>query len=183
MESEEKKGGGFLELIKIVVISLAIVLPIRAYVAQPFIIEGDSMEPNFSDGQYLIIDELSYNFKEPQRGEVIVFHSPVQPSIFLIKRIIGLPGEEVKIEGGKIIITTKDSERIVLNEEYIPKGIETIPNSEIKLEVSEYFVLGDNRNRSSDSRAWGVLPKNNITGRAFVRLWPLSKINLLDYSY
>lgn len=178
MESEEKKGGGFWEFIKVVVISLAIVLPIRAYVAQPFIVEGDSMEPNFKDGQYMIIDELSYNFKSPERGEVIVFRAPAQPSIFLIKRIIGLPGEEIKIEGGKIIITETNSERIVLSEEYIPNGIETVPDSSIKLKDNEYFVLGDNRNRSSDSRSWGPLPEDNITGKAFIRLWPLSKINI-----
>lgn len=179
MESEKKKGGGFLEFIKVVVISLAIVLPIRAYVAQPFIVEGDSMEPNFSDGQYLIIDELSYNFKDPNRGDVIVLRPPLQPSIFFIKRIIGLPGEEVKIEGGMIIITGTNSERVVLNEEYITNGVDTIPNSSTKLKDSEYFVLGDNRNKSSDSRSWGPLPQDNITGRAFLRLWPLSKISVL----
>ena len=177
MEGEEKKGGGFLEFIKIVVISLAIVLPIRAYVAQPFIVEGDSMEPNFSDGQYLIIDELSYNFKNPERGDVIVLRSPAQPAIFFIKRIIGLPGEELKIEGGKVIIGT-NSERVVLDEEYIPEGVDTIPDSFIKLKDSEYFVMGDNRQRSSDSRSWGPLDEDNITGRAFLRLWPLTKINV-----
>src|SRR3989344_5751628 len=179
MEGEEKRGGGFLEFIKVVVISLVIVLPIRAYVAQPFIVEGDSMEPNFSDGQYLIIDELSYNFKNPERGDVIVLRSPMQPAIFFIKRIIGLPGEEIKIEGGKIIITGTNSERIILNEEYIPSGLDTTPNSATKLNDNEYFVLGDNRNRSSDSRSWGPLPQDKITGRAFLRLWPLSKISLL----
>lgn len=176
MEVEQKKNG-FWEFIKVVVISLAIVLPIRAYVAQPFIVEGDSMEPNFSDGQYLIIDELSYNFKSPERGDVIVLRPPMQPSIFFIKRIIGLPGEEVKIEGGRIIIAGTDLGRAILKEEYIPDGVDTIPDSIIKLKDDEYFVLGDNRQRSSDSRAWGPLPKYNITGKAFLRLWPLSKIS------
>src|SRR3989344_5987758 len=176
MEVEQKKNS-FLELVKIVVISLAIVLPIRAYVAQPFIVEGDSMEPNFKDGQYLIIDELSYNFNNPERGDTIVLRAPIQPSLFFIKRIIGLPGEEFKIENGKIIITGKDSNRIVLKEEYIPEGINTVPDTEIKLKDNEYFVMGDNRNRSSDSRSWGPLPEDNITGKVFLRLWPLSKIN------
>ncbi len=166
-----------MEFIKIVVISLAIVLPIRAYVAQPFIVEGDSMEPNFNDGQYLIIDELSYNFKNPERGDVIVLRSPAQPALFFIKRIIGLPGEELKVEGGKVIIRT-NSERIVLDEEYIPEGVDTIPDSSIKLKDGEYFVMGDNRQRSSDSRAWGPLDKDNITGRAFLRLWPPTKISV-----
>src|SRR3989344_1417495 len=165
MEGEEKRGGGFLEFIKVVVISLVIVLPIRAYVAQPFIVEGDSMEPNFSDGEYLIIDELSYRFKEPQRGDVIVFHPPIQDRIFFIKRIVGLPGEMVKIENGKIILES-NSGVVILDEDYLPEGLKTTPDSSLKLSESEYFVLGDNRDRSSDSRLWGTLPKENITGKA-----------------
>ena len=116
-----------MEFIKIVVISLAIVLPIRAYVAQPFIVEGDSMLPNFHDGEYLIVDEISYRFMEPARGDVIVFHPPAQNGIFLIKRIIGLPGEFVKIENGKVILDSKN-ERIILEEKYLPKGIKTSPD-------------------------------------------------------
>lgn len=177
-EEKQAKGEGFKEFIKVVVISLAIVLPIRAYVAQPFIVEGDSMEPNFKDGQYLIIDEISYNFKDPKRGDVIVLRPPLQPSIFFIKRIIGLPGEDVKVESGKIIISGKDSKRIILNENYLPKGVDTSPDSETKLKDNEYFVMGDNRGRSSDSRSWGPLPKNEITGKVFLRLWPLSKVSL-----
>lgn len=185
MESEQKKNGppaGGLEFIKILVISLAIVFPIRAYVAQPFIVEGDSMEPNFSDGQYLIVDEISYRFKEPVRGEIIVFHPPTGQRIFLIKRIIGLPGEKIIIENGKLIIN--DSKvKVELSENYLPEGLKTFPDTALKLGESEYFVLGDNRPRSSDSRLWGVLPKENITGRAFLRLWPLSKLDILTTKY
>lgn len=181
MESEQKKNS-FWEFVKILIISLVIVFPIRAYVAQPFIVEGDSMEPNFSDGQYLIIDEISYKFKEPQRGDVIVFHPPTGQRIFFIKRIIGLPGETIKIENGKIIIDMKE-ERIILNEKYLSDGIKTNPDTFFKLSEKEYFVLGDNRDRSSDSRLWGLLPKNNITGRALLRLWPLSKLDVLNTNY
>src|SRR3989344_3053527 len=177
METEQKKNGLW-EFIKILVISLAIVFPIRAYVAQPFIVDGDSMEPNFSDGQYLIIDEISYKFKEPQRGEVIVFHPPTGQRFFFIKRIVGLPGETVKIENGKIILGS-GNERIILDEEYLPEGLKTRPDSFFELGENEYFVLGDNRDRSSDSRLWGTLKKESITGRAFLRLWPLSKIGVL----
>ena len=177
--NEEQKKNSFLEFIKILVISLAIVFPIRAYVAQPFIVEGDSMEPNFSDGDYLIIDEISYRFKEPQRGDVIIFRPPIRQQIFFIKRIVGLPGEMVKIEGGKIILSGNDSKRIVLDEEYLLGGIKTVPDVFLKLSEDEYFVLGDNRERSSDSRQWGALKKDNITGRVLLRLWPLSKINIL----
>lgn len=185
MEFDQKKNsppaGGW-EFIKILVISLAIVFPIRAYVAQPFIVEGDSMEPNFSDGEYLIIDEISYRFKEPKRGDVIVFHPPTGQRVFFIKRIIGLPGEEVMIENGEIIVSS-GAEKVILNEEYLPEGLKTTPDSSFKLGESEYFVLGDNRSRSSDSRFWGTLRKNKITGRAFLRLWPLSKLNILTTNY
>ncbi len=177
---EEKKKNGFWEFVKIVVISLAIVFPIRAYVAQPFVVSGESMEPNFSDGQYLIIDEISYRFKEPQRSDVIVMYSPVQPSTFLIKRIIGLPGEEIKIENGNVIITKKDFSRFVLNEDYLPSGLKTQPDSNILIKENEYFVLGDNRTRSSDSRVWGVLSNKNIKGRVLLRLWPINKISLFN---
>lgn len=180
METQQKKNsppaGGW-EFIKILVISLAIVFPIRAYVAQPFIVEGDSMLPNFHDGEYLIVDEISYRFKEPQRGDVIVFHSPTQEGIFLIKRIIGLPGETVKIENGKILLNSF-GERIILDEKYLPEGIKTSPDISFDLGENEYFVLGDNRDRSSDSRLWGTLKKEKITGRAFLRLWPLNKISI-----
>lgn len=185
MSEEQKKnglpsatGGGVWEFVKILIISLAIVFPIRAYVAQPFIVEGDSMEPNFSDGEYLIIDEISYRFKKPERGDVIVFHPPTGQRIFFIKRIVGLPGETVKIENGKIILGSND-ERVVLGEEYLHEGIKTSPDISLKLGESEYFVLGDNRDRSSDSRSWGALAKDNITGRVLLRLWPLNKLDLL----
>lgn len=176
--NEEQKKNSFWEFIKILIISLAIVFPIRAYVAQPFIVEGDSMEPSFSDGEYLIIDEISYRFKEPKRGDVIVFRPPTGQRIFFIKRIIGLPGETVKIAEGKIILSSNE-ERIILPEGYLGKNIKTFPDTEVNLNANEYFVLGDNRDRSSDSRLWGALTKNNITGRVFLRLWPLSKINIL----
>lgn len=180
MEGQKKNSppaGGW-EFLKILLISLAIVFPIRAYVAQPFIVEGDSMEPNFSDGQYLIIDEISYRFKEPRRGDVIVFNPPTDQRIFFIKRIIGLPGETIKIESGKIILSS-DTERIILEENYLPRGIKTGQDISLELSEKEYFVLGDNRDRSSDSRSWGALRKDNITGKALLRLWPLSKINIL----
>src|SRR3989344_6995830 len=130
MEAEQKKNSLF-EFVKILVISLAIVFPIRAYVAQPFIVEGDSMEPNFSDGEYLIVDEISYRFKEPQRGDVIVFHPPTGQRIFFIKRIVGLPGEKVLIENGKIILGG-GNERVILDEKYLPEGLKTNPDSSFR---------------------------------------------------
>lgn len=146
----QEKKSSFWEFIKFAVISALIVIPFRLWIAQPFIVSGASMEPTFENGDYLIVDELSYRFREPQKGEVIVFRWPLDPSKFFIKRIIGLPGETIEEIGQKII-----------------------------LDQNEYFVEGDNYNHSSDSRIWGPVPKNLIIGRAFIRLWPLNQAEIL----
>ncbi len=162
----------FLELVQIVAIALIIVLPIRYFVFQPFIVKGASMEPNFFDGDYLIVDELSYRLREPNRGEVIVFHYPKQPDQRFIKRIIGLPNEEIKLQGDKITITDNQGNVITLNEsEYLP-GINLSASHNITLGKDEYFVLGDNRRNSLDSRKWGSLSRDEIIGKVLIRAWP-----------
>ena len=162
-----------LEISKIVVIALLIVIPVRYFVFQPFYVKGASMEPNFSDGDYLIVDEITYRLKAPERGEVIVFRYPDDPSQRYIKRIIGLPGETIEIEGGKISIYNQNGEGSVLRElAYLPDSISTAGNIEETLGENEYFVLGDNRMASADSRRWGLLPRENIIGRALIRAWP-----------
>lgn len=176
MEESAKKENSVWEFIKVVIVSVAIVLPVRAYVAQPFIVSGASMEPNFYDGEYLIIDELTYAFRAPARGETIVFRYPLDPSEFFIKRIVGLPGETIEIKSGNVLINEG-----TLPEPYLPRGAEkeTLPNLKIKLDENEYFVLGDNRPRSSDSRFWGALPREKIMGRALVRLWPVAHAGVI----
>ncbi|MEK7576547.1 MAG: signal peptidase I [Patescibacteria group bacterium] len=167
------------EIFRILVISLLVVIPIRFFVAQPFIVRGASMEPNFYDGEYLVVDEIKYRFNAPERGEVIVFRYPNDPKQFFIKRIIGLPGETVNLEGGHVeIVSLKDKKTIVLNESYIDPKILTVPDRTVTLKEGEYFVLGDNRLSSSDSRVWGVLPYQNIVGRVLLRLWPPNKLVL-----
>jgi signal peptidase I len=173
------------EILKLTVIALLIVVPIRYYVFQPFIVKGQSMEPNFENGDYLIIDEISYRFREPQRGEVIVFKYPLDPSQRYIKRIIGLPGETIQIENDKVIIYQNNSKPLVLNESsYLPSYIQTSGNFSVTLNKNEYFVLGDNRLSSYDSRRWGPLPREDIIGRVFIRAWPitaLAKIEVPEY--
>jgi signal peptidase I len=162
-----------LEISKIVAIALLIVIPIRYFIFQPFYVKGASMEPNFRDGDYLIIDEITYKFKAPERGEVIVFRYPNDPSQRYIKRIIGLPGETIEIEQGKIIIYDEDENGQVLEElDYLPASTLTPGDIRLVLEENEYFVLGDNRVASADSRRWGSLPRGNIIGRALIRAWP-----------
>ena len=161
------------ETIKVVVISLAIILPIRYYLVQPFFVKGASMEPNFEDGDYILVDELSYRFKDPERGEVIIFRFPQEPSQFFIKRIIGLPDETVRIKDDKVtVFNDKNPEGFVLNETYLSPEQKTLGSSTIRLDDNEYFVLGDNRLQSSDSRRWGAVNKQLIRGRAFLRPWP-----------
>jgi len=160
------------ETLKIVIIALVIVVPIRYFLFQPFFIKGASMEPNFDDGQYLIIDELSYRFREPQRGEVVVFKYPHDLSQRYIKRIIGLPGETIEIKERKVLI----SGEILDESSYLPEGITTPDLAKITLGEEEYFVLGDNRFASSDSRLWGPLPRENIVGRVFIRAWPFATL-------
>lgn len=194
-DETKKPSGGISELfvfiwdlVKVFLISLAIILPIRYFIAQPFIVSGSSMEPTFYTGQYLIIDELSYHISQPQRGDIIVFKYPKDNTQYFIKRIIGLPGETVKIENNKVIvINAAHPQGFALDEKYLPPGDTTFPygNNTRTLGAGEYFVLGDNRLASSDSRFWGPVPQNDIVGKVFVRAFPFqqfTKFNSIQYS-
>lgn len=173
----------FWELIKVFLLAMVIIVPIRYFLVQPFFVRGASMEPNFSDGEYLVIDELSYRWRVPQRGEVIVFRFPGSPSQFFIKRIIGLPGETVRIEHGQVIIQNQEHPPgVVLDEStYLPSGTRTGGQEDMHLGEDEYFVLGDNRAASSDSRSWGVLSKKAIVGRTWIRAFPLPRFAVLTF--
>ena len=163
------------EVVKVLLISLAIVLPIRYFIVQPFIVRGASMEPNFHDGQYLIIDEASYGFRKPSRGEVIVFHYPKDPSQFFIKRIIGLPGERVELKKGRVtIFNAENTKGMLLDEPYLPPNRLTYPDENVALNSTEYFLMGDNRDFSSDSRFWGPMDIKFMVGRTLFRAWPIN---------
>jgi len=181
---KKPKMRGFLgELVRFFLIVVFIIIPFRIFVAQPFIVEGASMDPTFKNGQYLIVDQISYRFEEPERGSVLIFKYPRDPKQFFIKRVIGLPGETVEIDDGKItIFNTENPKGFSLDEPYLE--FEKIDSSKITLKSEEYFVMGDNRAVSSDSRYWGPVPKDNIIGRPFLRLLPLSKTGIFpgDYS-
>lgn len=176
-------GESIWEIIRFVFIIVIIVVPIRVFVAQPFIVSGRSMDPTFADKQYLIIDELSYFLRSPVRGEVIVFKYPKDPSKYFIKRIIGLPGETVKIDGQKITIIKADGTSKVLEENYasITNGLGAVYKT-FELDQDDYFVVGDNRDWSLDSRAWGPVDENLIRGRAFLRLFPFTTVDYLPGS-
>ena len=142
------------------------------------------MEPNFENGDYLIIDEISYRFREPKRGEVVVFKYPKNPSQRYIKRVIGLPGETIEIRDGKVIISNGEKSQVLDEKEYLSSNLSTPGSIRVWLKWNEYFVLGDNRISSADSRQWGPLLRENIVGRVYLRLWPLTalaKIEVPDY--
>ncbi len=171
-------GGAVKEILTFIVLAVIIVVPIRFFVAQPFVVEGESMHPTFESADYLIVDEFTYHFSAPKRGDVIVFRYPGDPSIFYIKRIIGLPGETVHITAGQTSITKPDGTTLTLDESYVVAEDATY-TQDTTLGSDQYFVMGDNRPRSSDSRVWGPLPKKDIMGRAFVRLLPAGKLGIL----
>lgn len=163
------------------VLALGLALFIRFFIAAPYVVSGASMEPTFFDWHYLIIDKLAYDINPPQRGDVIVFRLPQDQNRSLIKRVIGLPGETVRISGSKVTITNAEHPAgFTLEEPYVdPKNASTGDQLEAILSEGEYFVLGDNRHVSADSRLWGKLPTTDITGRVDARLFPFNMINIL----
>jgi len=172
------------EIVEVGLIAVITVVAVRHFLVQPFVVSGRSMEPNFSNGNYLLIDEISYRYRAPQRGEVVVFRSPIDNKSFFIKRIIGLPNERVVIDNNKITIFNKENPKgMVLNEPYINLVSSSISGNTGKIEISlkndEYFVLGDNRLESFDSRAWGPLQKSAIVGLVRLRLWPINKVEAI----
>lgn len=158
-------------------IALAIILPIRYFLIQPFYVKGASMEPNFYDHEYLVIDELSYRFHTPERGDIVVFRYPRNPSQFFIKRVIGLPGETVIVSGNRVkVVDAAHPGGVILDESaYLAPGTSTQGERRVVLGLEEYYLLGDNRTQSLDSRIFGPVERSFIVGRAWFRGWPLGK--------
>jgi signal peptidase I len=167
-------GNFFLEIAQIAILALVIILITRHFLILPFIVKGASMEPNFHDNEYLIVDEVTYRIREPQRGEIVVFHPPKNEGQYYIKRIIGLPKERVEVQDGKVTIYNDTyPSGVTLPEEYLTET--TTGSDSVTLGPDQYYVLGDNRNASLDSRSFGYVPKANIVGRVWIRGLPLEK--------
>lgn len=176
---DDSKENAFWEIARFAIIALIIVLPVRWFIAQPFIVSGASMQDTFYDKEYLIVDQISYRFEEPSRGDVIIFRYPNDPSKYFIKRIIALPGETINISGSSVIIQNETNpEGFRLDEPYAQTGAGS-REQVITLKNDEYFVMGDNRDHSSDSRTWGTLDRDKIVGRAFMRLLPPQRIDFM----
>ncbi len=178
-KEESGKENSFLEIVRFSILALLIVVPVRMFVAQPFLVSGASMEETFQNGDYLIVDRVSYTLDDPKRGDVVIFRYPKDPSKFFIKRIIAIPGDTINITGSTVTITNTDSPAgFVVDEPYIKSMKAGITITET-LGEREYFVMGDNRDESSDSRVWGVLQEERIVGRAFLRLFPPQSFDVM----
>lgn len=183
LKNEEKTGSqSFWEIVRFALLALAIVIPIRLFIAEPFVVSGSSMFPTFKNNDYLIIDKLSYRLGDPKRDDVVVFKYPNDTKKYFIKRVIGLPGETVKISGSTVTIFNDGNKNgFNLDQPYV----ETPDNNDLKYELKddEYFVMGDNRTGSSDSRFWGPVKKDLLTGRALLRLLPIQHVDILPGAY
>lgn len=177
----------FLDIIETLVIALSIFLVVYLFFMQPHQVNGKSMVPTFESGEYVLTDKVSYRIGVPKRGDVIVFHAPEKAQCpqgtgcDFIKRVIGVPGETIAVHDNTIFVNGQP-----LTEEYIPSDYQTQPGAFIKdrtitLDSDEYFVSGDNRMHSSDSRAWGPIEKRDIVGKAFFRYWPFAKVGLIEH--
>ncbi|MDD5547767.1 MAG: signal peptidase I [Candidatus Pacebacteria bacterium] len=169
------------EVAEVVLVAAVTVFVVRTFLAQPFLVSGASMEPNFSSGNYLLVDEITYRFREPQRGEVVIFRPPGNPSVYYIKRIIGLPTERVLINNGEVHLFTKEHpEGFVLNEHYLEASLKMENTLDVTLDKGQYFVMGDNRDFSYDSRSWGPLPEKNLLGLVRLRLLPVTEAQVYN---
>jgi len=175
------QNGSRSSLLTYTIVALGLALFVRFFIAAPYVVSGASMDPNFDDWHYLIIDRVTYDLGEPQRGDVIVFDLPQEGGRSLIKRVIGLPGETVVLKGASVsIVNDEHPQGFTLDEPYLnPDNLGGESNMRVTLKENEYFVLGDNRRVSADSRLWGTLPREQIVGRAFVRLYPFDQLSLL----
>lgn len=170
----------FFDFLESIVVALAIFVVVYFFFYQPHQVKGASMEPNFHDGEYILTNKFLYNFQDPKRGDVIVFKSPQNPEIDFIKRVIGLPGDRVKLSNNKFFING-----IEVQEPYLAKEVYTYNGNFLKdgtesvVPKDHYFVSGDNRPRSSDSREWGPIVRDSIIGKSQLRYWPLEKFGVI----
>ncbi|MBI4098494.1 MAG: signal peptidase I [Candidatus Magasanikbacteria bacterium] len=165
-----------LEFIKVAVLAGITIGAVRYFIFKPFIVHGASMAPNFYENEYLIIDEISYRFKEPARGDIVVLRNPRKEEEFFLKRVIAMPGERVVVRDSQVFLAKdKDATLIVLQESYIPSREFTPGTVDVTLGDNEYYVLGDNRDASLDSRIFGPIPGENIVGRVLLRGFPFDR--------
>lgn len=183
----EDKGFWFVlaDLVETIIVAVGIFTVVYIFLVQPHQVKGISMLPNFRDSEYILTDKISYRFSPPQRGDVIIFKAPKNYSEDYIKRIIALPGEKIKLDNGELFVYNKQHPDGVQLKEPYEITAPTSPGPFLKdgnivqVPDNQYFVMGDNRIRSFDSREWGMVPKENIIGRAWLRYWPLTRAGFI----
>jgi signal peptidase I len=184
----ERVGHALWEIGKTIGFIVVAAIIIRAFLIQPFFVQGESMEPDFHDGDYLLVNQLSYHLHQPHRGDVIVFKAPPEPDTNYIKRIIGVPGDTVDLKDGHYIITNaKHPGGEIVTEPYIEENTPTDPigdQTHWEVPKDQYFTSGDNRQpgKSLDSRAWGFVPKNFIKGSVWIRAYPLANAGFIKHA-
>ncbi len=173
MLAEGKKSvvGEFFESI---IIAVVLATLIRLFLFQPFFIPSGSMEPTLRPGDRIIVNKIIYRLTEPRRGDVLVFRYPLDPQKDYIKRVVGLGGETVGARNGELIINNQ-----VVPEPYLPAGLAFNDFGPIQVPGESFFMMGDNRNNSQDSRVWGPVPANHVVGKAVLIFWPLNRIGLI----
>ena len=173
------------DIVETIVVAIAIFLVVYLFLLQPHQVKGASMEPNFHDGEYILTDKISYRFGEPRRGDIVIFKAPTNPDVDFIKRIIALPGEKVEIKNDKIVVfNNTHPDGFTLAEPYeimepITGGSYLREGKTATVPANSYFVFGDNRTHSFDSREWGPVSRKAIIGKAWVRYWPVSRISII----
>lgn len=181
-------GAFFLDMIETVVIALSIFLVVYLFLMQPHQVSGLSMFPNFHDKEYILTDKVSYKFGNPERGDVIVFHAPTAANCpqgtgcDFIKRVIGLPGDSVSVKNNGLYVNGEKLDEPYLDSSVITETGVFSDNREVTLNQNEYFVCGDNRQHSSDSRTWGPITRDEIVGKAFFRYWPPDRMGILPHA-
>lgn len=173
-KSEKKSKSAVLELLESVAIAVLLAVLIRMFLFQPFIIPSGSMEPALQIGDRIMVNKISYHLGEPSRGDVIVFKFPMDPSRDFVKRLVATGGETVAVRDSKLFINGEQ-----VDEGYLPPGLMFEDFGPMEIPPGSFFMMGDNRNSSEDSRSWGMMPEDNIIGKAVIIYWPLDRIGLL----
>ena len=180
MDFIKRAVAAIFDFLQSIVVVMAIMVMVYLFVMSPQEIKGASMEPSFIDGEYILTNKILYKIKDPKRGDVVIFKSPGNPDIDYIKRIIGLPGDTVMLRNDTMYVNGTEVE-----EPYLSPGITIFggsyldENQEIVVPEGEYFVMGDNRPHSADSREFGTIPKEDFIGKAILRYWPFSKLGVV----
>lgn len=168
------------DFLQSIVVVMAIMVMIYLFVMSPQEIKGASMEPSFFDKEYILTNKILFKLRDPVRGDVVIFKSPANPEIDYIKRVIGLPGDTVSLRQNAIFVNS-----VKVEEPYLSPGITIFggsylrENQEVVIPQGKYFVLGDNRPHSADSREFGPIPKEDFIGKAFLRYWPFTRFGLI----